>query len=165
VGLTIRPSKPEDAEALARSWLEGAQELIDLAPERFRLPESRGLVEFFRGDLEHDAPDVLSLVAELDGQVVGSLEARLLRPMESARFQVVEGLGRVRVYVDHLRVHPPFRRRGVATRLMAEAERWGRHHGATSIALDTYADSPLSVGFYEAAGYHRTSTVFEKRLD
>jgi hypothetical protein len=106
VGLTIRPSKPEDAEALARSWLEGAQELIDLAPERFRLPESRGLVEFFRGDLEHDAPDVLSLVAELDGQVVGSLEARLLRPMESARFQVVEGLGQLRIYVDHLRVHP-----------------------------------------------------------
>jgi ribosomal protein S18 acetylase RimI-like enzyme len=165
VSLTIRRARPEDAEALARSWLEGARELIDLAPERFRLPESHGLVEFLRRDLEHDAPDALSLVAELDGEVVASLEARLLAPIESARFQVLEGLGRLRVHVDHLRVDPPFRRRGVATHLMAEAERWGRQHGARSIALDTFAESPLSVGFYKAAGYKRTSIVFEKRLD
>lgn len=165
MSLTIRRARPEDAEALARSWLEGARELIDLAPERFRLPESHGLVEFLRRDLEHDAPDALSLVAELDGEVVASLKARLLAPIESARFQVLEGLGRLRVHVDHLRVDPPFRRRGVATHLMAEAERWGRQHGARSIALDTFAESPLSVGFYKAAGYKRTSIVFEKRLD
>ena len=84
--------------------------------------------------------------------------------MESARFQVLEGLGRPRVYVDHPRVDPPFRRRGVAKQLMADAERWGRQHGASSIALDTYAESPLSVGF-EAAGCKRTSIVFERRLD
>jgi ribosomal protein S18 acetylase RimI-like enzyme len=165
VSVTIRPARPEDAEALARTWLDGARELIDLAPERFRLPESHGLVEFLRSDLEHDALEALSLVAEFDGEVVGSLEARLLAPIESARFQVLEDLGRLRVYVDHLRVDPPFRRRAVATQLMAEAERWGRQHGATSIALDTYAESPLSVGFYEAAGYQQKSIVFEKRLD
>jgi ribosomal protein S18 acetylase RimI-like enzyme len=165
VSLTIGRAGPEDAEALARLWLEGARELIDMAPERFRLPESHGLVEFLRSDLEHQAPDALSLVAELDGEVVASLEARLLAPVESARFQVLEDLGRLRVYVDHLRVDQPFRRRGVATQLMAEAERWGRQHGASSIALDTYAESPLSLGFYRAAGYQRTSIVFEKRLD
>lgn len=164
MGLTIRPARPDDAEALARSWLDGASELIELAPERFRLPEADGLVEFLRADLEQDPPDVLSVVAEIDGEVFGSLEARLLAPMESARFQVLEGLGRTRVYVDHLRVDPLFRRQGVASRLMAEAEQWGRKHGATSIALDTSAESPLSIGFYEAAGYERTSIVFEKRL-
>ena len=111
------------------------------------MPEFHGLVEFLRCDLEHQAPDALSLVAELDGEVVATLEARLLAPIESARFQVLEGLGRLRVYVDHLRVDPPFRRRGVATHLMAEAERWGRQHGALSIALDTYAESPPLVGF------------------
>ena len=46
------------------------------------LPQSRGLVGFLRSDLEHDAPDALSLVAELDGEVVGSLEARLLAPID-----------------------------------------------------------------------------------
>jgi ribosomal protein S18 acetylase RimI-like enzyme len=166
VDLTVRRAQPGDAEALAHSWLEGARELIELAPERFRMPDAEGLVEFFRKDLERASElDVLSLVGELDGKVVGSLEARLLGPLDSARFQVLDHLGRPRVYVDHLRVDPPFRRRGVARELMGSAERWGRDHGATSIVLDTYAESPLSVPFYEAAGYRRTSIVFEKRLD
>jgi ribosomal protein S18 acetylase RimI-like enzyme len=165
VAISVRRARPQDAEALAHSWLEGARELIDMAPERFRLPDSDGLVEFFRSDLERSSgPDVLSLVAELDGEVVGSLGARLLGPLDSARFQVLDYLGRPRVYVDHLRVDSPFRRRGVARELMAVAERWGLQRGATSVALDTYAESPLSVPFYEAVGYRRTSIVFEKQL-
>jgi ribosomal protein S18 acetylase RimI-like enzyme len=166
MGVTVRCARPEDAEALARSWLEGARELIDMSPVRFRLPDTDGLVEFFQSDQESaSGPDVLSLVAELDDEFVGSLEARLIPPIESGRFQVLEHLSRPRVYVDHLRVDTPFRRRGVATALMAAAERWGFERGASSIALDTYAESPLSLPFYEAAGYERTSIVFEKRLN
>jgi GNAT superfamily N-acetyltransferase len=165
VGLNVRPARPGDAEALARSWIEGAEELMAIAPERFRVPDSEGLVEFLRNEPEQSGADVLSLVAEFEGEVVGSLEARLLAPIESARFQVLEHLGRPRVYVDHLRVDPPFRRRRVATALMTAVERWGREHGATSVALDTYAQSPLPVPFYEATGYQRRSMVFEKRLD
>jgi GNAT superfamily N-acetyltransferase len=66
--------------------------------------------------------------------------------------------------VNHLLVDPRFRRRGVATALMQAVERWAREKGAGSIALDTYAQSPLSVPFYEAVGYERASVVFEKRL-
>jgi hypothetical protein len=91
MGLTVRPTRSDDAEALAQSWLAGAQELIDMAPWRFRLPDADGLVEFIRKDLEDESrPDALSLVADLDGEIVGSLEARLLPPFESARFQVTQ---------------------------------------------------------------------------
>jgi hypothetical protein len=31
--------------------------------------------------------------------------------------------------------------------------------------LDTFAESPLSVPFYEPIGYQRTSIVFEKRFE
>jgi GNAT superfamily N-acetyltransferase len=165
MGVTVRPPTPDDAEALARSWLEGARELLAMAPDRFRLPDEHGLVEFFREDLEGVAgPDLLSLVAELDGEIAGSLAARVHGPIGSARFQVLDYLGKPRVYVNHLMVSPKFRRRGVATALMDAAEGWARKQGAGSIALDTYAESPLSVPFYEAVGYERASIVFEKRL-
>jgi GNAT superfamily N-acetyltransferase len=165
MGVTVRPPTPDDAEALARSWLEGARELLAMAPDRFRLPDDHGLVEFFREDLEGVAgPDLLSLVAELDGEIAGSLAARVHGPIGSARFQVLDYLGKPRVYVNHLMVSPKFRRRGVATALMDAAEGWARKQGAGSIALDTYAESPLSVPFYEAVGYERASIVFEKRL-
>lgn len=162
----VRPPTPDDAEALARSWQEGARELLDMAPERFRMPDEDGLVEFFREDLAGSAgPDLLSLVAEVEGQIAGSLEAQLREAIDSARFQVLDYLGKPRVYVNHLSVSPSFRRRGVATALMDAAERWAREKGAGSIALDTFAESPLSVPFYEAVGYERASIVFEKRLD
>jgi GNAT superfamily N-acetyltransferase len=165
MGVTVRPPTPDDAEALARSWLEGARELLAMAPDRFRLPDEHGLVEFFREDLEGVAgPDLLSLVAELGGEIAGSLAARVHGPIGSARFQVLDYLGKPRVYVNHLMVSPKFRRRGVATALMDAAEGWARKQGAGSIALDTYAESPLSVPFYEAVGYERASIVFEKRL-
>jgi GNAT superfamily N-acetyltransferase len=78
---------------------------------------------------------------------------------------VIKELGRTRVYVDHLRVDPPVRRRGVASELLEAVERWGREHGAAMIALDTYVDSPVSVQFYEAVGYRRTSIVFGKPIE
>lgn len=166
VRIVVRPAKPEDAEALARSWEEGARELLDMAADRFRMPDEDGLVEFFRVDLATShGPGLLSLVAECDGEIAGSLEAQLHEPIESARFQVLDHLGKPRVYVNHLRVEPAFRRRGVATALMEATERWARHRGAGSIVLDTYARSPLSVPFYEAVGYEAVSIVFEKRLD
>lgn len=77
---------------------------------------------------------------------------------------MLDYLGKPRVYVNHLMVSPKFRRRGVATALMDAAEGWARKQGAGSIALDTYAESPLSVPFYEAVGYERASIVLEKRL-
>jgi ribosomal protein S18 acetylase RimI-like enzyme len=163
--IIVRPPTTDDAEALAKSWQEGARELLELAPDRFRIPDEDGLVEFFRQDLESVGGDLLSLVAEADGEIAGSLEAQLHPPMESARFQVLDHLGKPRVFVNHLRVDPPFRRRGLATALMEAVERWAQENGAGSIALDTYAESPLSVPFYEAVGYERASIVFEKRLD
>jgi GNAT superfamily N-acetyltransferase len=146
--------------------MEGARELLELAPDRFRLPDEAGLVEFIRHDLRPPADTAtLSLVAEIDGQVVGSVEARLQEPMGSARFQVLNHLSKPRVYVNHLRVDPAFRRRGVGSSLMQAVERWARASDAASAALDTFVDSPLSVPFYEAVGYKRTSIVFEKDLD
>ncbi len=161
----VRPAAAGDAEQLAQAWLGGGRELVQLAPERFRVPDEAGLIEFFESDLARlPSEDEIELVAEVDGRIVGSVGGHLLPPVESSRYQVICGLGMTRLYVDHLAVDPPFRRRGIGTALMRAIEEWGRAHGAMSVALDTYASSPLSVPFYEALGYKRGSIVFEKRL-
>jgi ribosomal protein S18 acetylase RimI-like enzyme len=165
VRVLVRAARPEDAEQLARLWVEVGRELTELDRQRFRVPDRDGVVEFTEADLARSsATDVLSVVAEIDGRIAGSVEASLLAPVASARHQVMSELGETRVFVNYLGVDPEFRRRGVGTRLMAAVEQWGREHGATSIALDTYVNSPLSVPFYEALGYEPGSIRFEKRL-
>ncbi len=48
---------------------------------------------------------------------------------------------------------------------MEAAERWGRHNGAAIALRDTYADSPLSVPFYEQhLGYTCRARRFHKKL-
>jgi hypothetical protein len=45
------------------------------------------------------------------------------------------------------------------------AESWGRHLGARVVRLDTYADGPVAVPFYERhMGYQRRSILFQKPL-
>ena len=49
--------------------------------------------------------------------------------------------------------------------LLEAAESWGRAHGAQVVRLDTYAQGPVSVPFYEQhMGYQRRSIVFQKQL-
>jgi hypothetical protein len=44
-------------------------------------------------------------------------------------------------------------------------EGWGSDLGAQVVRLDTYADSPVSVPFYERhMGYRRRAVVFQKPL-
>jgi hypothetical protein len=44
------------------------------------------------------------------------------------------------------------------------AERWLADQGAVVIELDTLAESPESVPFYEAIGYRPRSIIFERRM-
>jgi GNAT superfamily N-acetyltransferase len=165
--IVIRPARASDAADLARNWIEVAKHYVELDPGAFRVPSTDGLVEFFEESLKRPRPDdSVWLVAEVDGEVVGDVSARLERPAEDAERQVLRYLGEVRVYVAALGVVQAYRRRGVGTRLMGAIEQWARESGAVCVMLDTYAASPLSVPFYERGmGYRRRSIVFVKRLD
>jgi GNAT superfamily N-acetyltransferase len=165
--LVVRAARASDAADLARNWIEVARHLVELDPEAAQVPSTDGLVEFFEKRLGRPgSEDSVWLVAEVGGQVIGAISARLERPAEDAARQVVRYLGQIRVYVDALSVAEAYRRQGVGTRLMEAVEQWGRDRGAVCVMLDTHARSPLSVPFYERRmGYRRRSIVFEKRLD
>jgi ribosomal protein S18 acetylase RimI-like enzyme len=52
-----------------------------------------------------------------------------------------------------LAVHPARLRRGIASRLVAEAERFARTRGARGIKVDTPVTNQRARGFYRANGY------------
>jgi GNAT superfamily N-acetyltransferase len=164
--IVVRPAQPGDGTALAQSWLDACSYYAALDPDLFQVPANQGLVAWVEERLaRRRPPDTIWLVAEVDGQAVGDIHARLDRPMPDAGRQLVQEVGQLRVFVNALAVQAAYRRRGVGTRLLEAVEGWGRQQGATLISLDTFIDSPLSVPFYERRmGYQRRAIIFQKRL-
>jgi NAD(P)H-dependent FMN reductase/ribosomal protein S18 acetylase RimI-like enzyme len=126
VGEAIRPFQPRDRDAVAALW-----------------------DDVFRDDPPRNAPDVviarktavqpeLFLVATQDGAVVGT---------------VLAGFDGVRGWKYHLAVDPARRRRGIASRLMAEAERGLTALGCPKINLQVRATNTGVVAFYERIGF------------
>jgi len=164
--ITVRPHRAGDAAELARAWLDAGRYYAALAPDTFQEPETEGLPEYLgRRDDEPGDPDVLRLVAEVGGRVVGSAAARILRPMEGARYQLQREFAETRLHVDVVVIEDAYRRHGVGQQLMDALEAWGREQGASVSLLDTYPESALSLPFFtERMGYDRRSVRLWKRL-
>jgi GNAT superfamily N-acetyltransferase len=143
---------------------DGVLNYAELDPEHFQLPRGEAMAEDWDDYLGQSSND-LQLVAEIDGRVVGWLRAHVEPPAENAAIQVIREPGWTRLLVDALVVDRGHWRHGAGSALLEAAESWGRGHGAHVARLDTYADSPVSVPFYEQRmGYRRRSIVFQKRL-
>jgi GNAT superfamily N-acetyltransferase len=163
--VTVRPARPGDGAGISRAWLSAATYYADLDPEHFQVPHAEGLAKSWDNRLAHQDDHSLQLVAELGGQVVGWLWARIEPPGPNADAQLIRELGWTRLVVASLIVDRDHWRGGAGTALLEEAEAWGRALGARVACLDTYAYSPVSVPFYEDhMGYQRRSIVFQKRL-
>lgn len=143
--ISVRDAQPGDAEALARVHADVA-----------RYYDERGPHYFDEGQLR--------LVAELEGEVVGALTARLLEPV------IAGGDGRgeaeTRLRIDYLATAAASRRAGIGTRLVQAAENWGRKVGATIAETTAFRGSALSIPFWEdRMGYEELPMSLEKRLD
>jgi GNAT superfamily N-acetyltransferase len=155
--ITIRAAQPGDGEAIARFSHDSATYYRGLAPDDFRVPDHEGQAEWLDSFLPADGEREIALLAEVDGEAAGYLEARIEEPLDSARYQGNPELAERRLFVNALLTARSHWRRGVGSALVGAAEAWGRERGATVAVMDTYADSPVSVPFCEARGY-RTAT-------
>ncbi|MFJ9695756.1 GNAT family N-acetyltransferase [Kitasatospora sp. NPDC101183] len=134
--LTIRDFRPEDAGAALAAHRAGREHLVTTAET---------LV--WRTALEQPGAHARTLVAELDGRVVGSL-----------RCAVTTGTTRTGLGTGNGSVLPAFRRRGVFTALLAEAERHLAAHGVTE--LHGWVDEePASLAFAAARGFRLGSSA------
>jgi GNAT superfamily N-acetyltransferase len=160
----VRPTTPADAEALVRIHGDMGDHYAALAPALFHRPDLDGYAELVVDEIS-DSAGVLQLVAEVDGEVVGSLDARLETPHPEARFAFNRDLLGPRLKIDYLAVAAAHRGSGVGTALVEAAEAWGREQGATVAELTTYQDSPLAYPFWTGrSGYAPRSINLRKEL-
>ena len=84
------------------------------------------------------APGRFHRVAEEDGRIVGYL---------FAAWQYLD------LHVLKVATEPDLRRRGIATRLMREAERHTRESGGESITLEVRASNAAALALYRSLGF------------
>ena len=165
MSVTVRPGRPGDGAGVSQAWLSAGAYYTGLDPEYFQVPDADGLAERLDTQFAEQGDGSLQLVAELGGQVVGWLWARIEPPGKNAAAQLTRDRGWTHLEVASLIVHSDHWRCGAGTALLEAAETWGRAQGAQVVSLDTYAYSPVSVPFYEdRMGYQRRAIVFQKRL-
>lgn len=165
--VTVRAPRPGDGPGLAQMHLGTSAYHVEIAPDVYRLPDEEGLVDFFERGIEKGSTtqDFLALVAEVGWVLAGYLEAQLLPPLETARWQSHPDLFGPRLSINALATARAYQRRGVATRLVQAAEAWGRDRGATVVICETWIDSPMSIPFWERRmGYERLAVVLRKPL-
>jgi GNAT superfamily N-acetyltransferase len=165
VNVIVRPARPGDGEGLALARVDLAEQYVRLDPERFKIPDGDLTA---RAETELGEPltaDRTWLVAEVDGEAVGEVQAFIQEPVEDAAVQPQRDVGLRRVCVNYLAVQAAFRSRGIGGRLMDAVEGWARDRGADLIVTDTNLRSEQAVRFYEKQGYTQQAVILRKRLD
>lgn len=138
----LRTATPADREAVVAL----AQRLAD-----FELPPGRAAHQIASADLHHfdrqltqPAEDVLFLVVEDDGAVLGTVFANT----DTDYFT-----GAPLAYIEVLAVAEAAAGRGVARQLMEATERWAAERGYARVELSVFVNNRRARGFYQHLGY------------
>ena len=115
-------------------------------------PRSR---DFFEQLLDSEGSTVL--VAEAGPVLVGVATA-LLRPAPDFAVFINQSWG----VLDNIAIVQSWRRRGVGSALIRDAERWVQARGATWIELGVYEFNAGARAFYQALGYLPVLTKLRK---
>jgi GNAT superfamily N-acetyltransferase len=131
MGVVIRPYEERDE----RGWL--ICRLLSFFDTAFFDAVEREK-ERYRGD-------AIELVAEEDGTIIGLLDLEC----ESEGLSARPGVGGM---IWHLATHPDHQRQGIASALLAEAERQARERGLVRLEAWTRDDAPTQ-RWYERHGF------------
>ena len=157
----IRPASVDDVEVLANVYLSSARHHAALDPDFYVVPDRDAVVKHLREALRaEDSTRAVRLVAELDGEVVGSAEVELRSPSAASmmRPQIAASVG--------LAVLEDRRGSGIGSRLIAAAEDWARERGASLMMLDASAANVEARRFYEDRhGYRLRGVLMTKPLE
>lgn len=131
--LVIRDSRIEDYDKLIDLWKE--------AGLGYR-PKGRDSRRQMKQQLEHG--NTIFLVAEMGGKFVGSV--------------IGTHDGR-KGWINRLAVHPSYRRRGLAKKLVAEVEKLLSQVGLEVIACLIEQGNTASLQLFQSLGYDRASDI------
>jgi len=160
--ITIRPAGPDDADGIARTFLESAEHHALLDGERYWVPSAEAISERYREGRQHpveSGAEAITLVAEFRREIVGFVDARLHRSPDAMHRELTY------CYVAEIAVGSRHQSHGVGAQLLRAAEDWGRALGAEFASLEYLASNTRAAAFYQQRmGYRAVSITAIKRL-
>ncbi len=160
--IEIRAAVPEDADGIARTFLDSATHHAELDPERYSTPAVELISARYREARQHPSQEMaaaITLVAELDGEIVGFVDARLEQSADPMHREMIY------CHIAEIGVRLGHRSQGIGGRLLHAAEDWGRRLGARFASLEYHAANTRASLFYrERMGYSVAAITALKRL-
>jgi RimJ/RimL family protein N-acetyltransferase len=138
---TLRPARPTDARGLAGLFDDVRREgrwLLTPASAVSQPSEA-----FFIGEMLRTG-DGLALVAEADGDPIGTVQISLERNVVSSH------VGTLSIVVADA-----WREVGIGSALVRAAQEWARDQGLLKVALAVFPDNARAIAVYEHAGFIR----------
>lgn len=106
-----------------------------------------GAINYYDLEMFITSPDVELLVAELDGQLVGSGYARI-KQSEKVYFNFERF-----AYLGFMFVSPQHRGKGINKLIIDKLKEWAKAQGLHELRLQVYADNEGAVKAYEKVGF------------
>lgn len=142
----IKRAKAEDAEILAA-----------LAIQMWTEHNSEEMTEEFRELLKSD--EVACFIKYEDEKPIGFAQCQL-------RHDYVEGTESSPVgYLEGILIADGYRKKGYASELLAECEKWAKEKGCTEFASDCELDNTDSLRFHMALGFEEANRIICFRKD
>jgi ribosomal protein S18 acetylase RimI-like enzyme len=158
-GVTVRPARPEDAPALGRLGALLVRVHHDFDPLRFIAagPDTERLYAGFLAR-QMAMPDVVVLVAEAEGRVMGYAYAA----MEGRDYMALRDPAGA---IYDLVVDPDDRRRGTGGMLLEATVDALRARGAPRVVLSTAHRNEAAQRLFARAGFRRTMVEMTRETD
>ena len=135
--VTVRSARPEDLPRLVELLEFGA--LVEGKEDR----DDGGAYASALEEISN-TPGCAVLVAEADGEVVGTCQLIVFRHLQARGGRCAE--------IESMHVHPDHRGRGIGTQLLASAVEAARQAGCYRIQLTSNRQRPDAHRFYEREG-------------
>jgi ribosomal protein S18 acetylase RimI-like enzyme len=160
VKTTIRPAVAADADGITRTYMESAEYHAQLDPERCWIPAAEAISARYRQGRQHpqDGGQAITLVAELNGEIVGFVDARLERSPDPMLREFDY------CHIAEIAVSSRQQNRGIGGLLLQAAEDWGRRAGAEFASLDYLSANTRAGALYHRMGYGIAAMKAVKRL-
>ncbi|WP_143305776.1 GNAT family N-acetyltransferase [Chitinophaga vietnamensis] len=139
--IIIRQAKLSELDTLL-----GFERGIIEAERPYDVTLKEGEIHYYDITAMIQADHIAVLVAELDGQLIGSGYARIenVKPyLKHAQH----------AYLGFMYTHPDHRGKGVNRLIIEELANWARSRGVTELRLDVYHLNTAAVKAYEKAGF------------
>ncbi len=142
--VTIRRSRPEDAEAHIANWSAIGAERVFVMTEQF----SRTVDEVRAQFRDADPARALWLAAEVDGRVVGGANVargRFAKNAHTADFGIA--------------ILAAYRGRGIGEALLRSALEWARAVGIRKMTLGVFATNERAIRLYRKFGFEEEARL------